>query len=135
MSLATGRQWPGWGAYTDAARGSGEDPRGIEETVIWALFRNGLSPGIQGTHFRIRGPDELVGPQLVFLRVNSDCPVPWKNSNSSPIYPLSPQQATSGKGAIPSSGVNALMSPDFTMSYLGSFFFSFGSRCGIVVIK
>lgn len=91
--------------------GSGEDPRGIEETVIWALFRNGLSPGIQGTHFRIREPDfELVGPQLVFLRVNSDCPVPWKNSNSSPIYPLSPQLATSGKGAIPSSGVNALMS-------------------------
>lgn len=117
-------QWPGWGACTDAPRGSGQDPRGIEETVIWALFRNGLSPGIQGTHFRIRGPDfELVGPQLVFLRVNSDCPVPRKNSNSSPIYPLSPQLATSGKGAIPSSGVNALMSPVFTMSYFGLLFF------------
>lgn len=59
--------------------------------MIWALFRNGVSPGGQGTHFRIQGPGfELVGPQLVFLRVISDCPVPWKNSNSSPVYPLSP---------------------------------------------
>lgn len=92
--------------------------------------------GIQGTHFRIRGPGfELVSRQLVFLRGNSDCPVPWKNSNSSPIYPLSPQLDTSGKGAIPSSGIKALMSPVFIMSYFRSFFFSFGSRCGIIFIN
>lgn len=39
MSLATGCQWPGWGTYTDTVRGTGGDPRGIEETVIWALFK------------------------------------------------------------------------------------------------
>lgn len=118
MSLATGRQWPGCGTYTDAARETGGDPRGIKKTVIWALFRNGLSPRCPGNPFRIRGPGfELVRPQLVFVRVYSECPVPWKNSNSSPIYPSSPQLATSGKGATLSSGVNALKSPVFSLSY------------------
>lgn len=59
--------------------------------MIWALFRNGVSPGGQGADFRMQGPGfELAGPQLGFLRVNSDWPVPWKSSNSSSIYPLSP---------------------------------------------
>lgn len=60
--------------------------------MTWALLRSGVSPGGQGTHFRTQGPGfKLVGPYLVFLRVNSDCPVPWKNSNSSPIYPSGPR--------------------------------------------
>lgn len=31
-----------------------------------------------------------LAPQLGFLRVHSDDHVPWKSSNSSSIYPLSP---------------------------------------------
>lgn len=59
--------------------------------MIWALFRKGVSLSGQGIHFSMQGPGfELAGPQLGFLRVNSDYPVPWKSSNSSSIYPLSP---------------------------------------------
>lgn len=58
--------------------------------MIWALFRKGVSLSDQGIHFSMQGPGfELASPQLGFLRV-SHYPVPWKSSNSSSIYPLSP---------------------------------------------
>lgn len=37
MSLVTGCQWPRSGTYTDAARGTGGDSRGIEETDLGSV--------------------------------------------------------------------------------------------------
>lgn len=52
---------------------------------MWALFRIGVSPGGQGTHFRMQGPGfELAGPHLVFVRSTQTALYPGKVAIAAP---------------------------------------------------